>query len=961
MHDEYFACLEKYEEKYGPRTIVLYMVGSFYEMYGIDNDREKIGHLHEICEFLNIQVTRKNKEILENSRKNPLMAGVPSLAVDRYVSILLDHNYTVVIVDQVTPPPKPKREVTHIYSPGTNITKTTPDTNFILSIYIEQEAPGLYSIGLSVCDITTGESICYETHSRKEDDKYSLDETYRFIQTYNPSEILVTSRNLDLTEAELTTYWELSSTTVHWTLNKIPKEYYHLAYQHQFFGKIYPRTGLLSPIEYMDLEKMPGAILAFLTLLQFIYEHNEKFIECIKKPTIWQDRAHLILANNAISQLNLSGGGARKTGSVLNIINHTKTAMGHRLLKDRLLSPIVDLAELERRYGMIECLLASRDTLDQLIKFLTEITDVEKLHRKMALKMLRPCDFNDLDLSYQNITRASELIKGVEKLQDLLPGTETGEKFKTFCNKYEKVLNLEETGKYGLNNVSANFFRVGYNTELDALHTGITQAKLFFELLARELGNFIDPKSTKELVKVCKTDQTGYYLQLTAVRYKTLAKNFTANNELVVGDKKYTIKLEDFRVDKNRSGNTVNLSSELIREISDQLVADTSELSRATLATFVDFQAELTEEFQSVLRDYTAFIAKLDVYVSSAYIAIKYNYCRPTLLHSEHSQIHAVDLRHAIIERLDTSLEYVPHPITLDDQQLGMLVYGVNCSGKSSCMKSIGIAVCLAQAGFYVPATEFKFTPYNYILTRIIGNDNLFKGLSSFAVEMSELRGILKRAGPRSLILGDEICHGTETISAISIVASAVLTLDQQNANFVFATHLHQLSQMERISDLSRVKHFHLKVSTDARGALVYDRQLVPGAGENLYGIEVAKAMGLDGEFIKLSHQIRKELLNMDTNLLNTQQSRYNARLFLDVCQVCHRKSSDTHHIKPQELANNDNFIGTTRKNARANLVPLCKTCHQKIHQPPKGQPRLIIHGYVLTCDGIQLDWENVS
>lgn len=958
MYDDYFACLEKYEEKYGPNTIILYMVGHFHEMYGIDNTTEKIGNIQEICEFLNIQVTRKNKEILENSRKNPLMAGVPSLSLDRYISLLLDHNYTVVIVDQVTPPPKPKREVTHIYSPGTNISKTTPDTSFILSIYIEQEAPGLYSIGLSICDITTGDAICYETYSKKDDDKYSLDETFRFIQTYNPCEIIVNSRNLDLTKDELATYWELRDTTVHWNLNCTPKEYYNLTYQYQFFGKVYKNTGLLSSIEYMDLEKMPGSTISFLILLQFIYEHNEKFIESIKKPTIWQDQKHLILANNAITQLNLSGGGgSRKTGSVFNIINHTKTAMGHRLLKDRLLSPIVDPEELEKRYNLVECLLNNRETLWYIVKALMEITDIEKLHRKMALKMLRPCDFNDLDVSYQNIARViSRASTSGTILESLIPKNQN---FNEFCEKYKSVLDLNETGKYGLNNVSANFFKLGYKPELDLLYKNIIQGKDFYETLAQKLSGFID--DNKECVKICKTDQSGYYLQLTALRYKTLVKNFTSNIEFVVCNKKYTVRMEDFRADKNRSGNTVNLCSELTREISDQLVHDTNELSRATLTAFVEFQAELTEKYYGMLRIYTAFIAEIDVYVSCAQSAIKYKYCKPNILSNDKSQIHAVELRHAIIERLDANLEYVPHSITLDDTELGMLVYGVNCSGKSSCMKSIGIAVCLAQAGFYVPATEFHYTPYNYILTRILGNDNLFKGLSSFAVEMSELRGIMKRAGPRSLILGDEICHGTETISAISIVASSVIKLEQKNANFVFATHLHQLSQMDRILNLKRVKHFHLKVSTNARGVLVYDRQLVPGAGENLYGIEVAKAMGLDASFISLSHQIRKEILDMDANLLNPQQSRYNAKLFLDVCQICHQKSSDTHHIKPQELADGNNFIGSTPKNARANLVPLCKTCHQRIHQPPKGEPRLIIRGYILTCDGIQLDYESES
>jgi DNA mismatch repair protein MutS len=273
-------------------------------------------------------------------------------------------------------------------------------------------------------------------------------------------------------------------------------------------------------------------------------------------------------------------------------------------------------------------------------------------------------------------------------------------------------------------------------------------------------------------------------------------------------------------------------------------------------------------------------------------------------------------------------------------------------------MKSIGIAVCLAQAGFYVPAEKFEYSPYQYLLTRIIGNDNLFKGLSSFAVEMSELRGILKRANRNSLVLGDEICHGTETISAISIVASSIITLEKQNSNFVFATHLHQLSQMDRVTSLEKVHHFHLKVRTDPKtNQLIYDRKLEPGSGDNLYGIEVAKAMSLDSEFIKLSYQIRKEILDIDQNLLDSRRSRYNTKLYLDTCQVCQNKADDTHHIKPQELADPDNYIGSTRKNAKSNLVPLCKNCHNQVHNPKDTEQRLVVNGYVLTSDGIKLDY----
>lgn len=194
------------------------------------------------------------------------------------------------------------------------------------------------------------------------------------------------------------------------------------------------------------------------------------------------------------------------------------------------------------------------------------------------------------------------------------------------------------------------------------------------------------------------------------------------------------------------------------------------------------------------------------------------------------------------------------------------------------------------------------YTPYHSVLTRIVGNDNLFKGLSSFAVEMGELRGILRRANQFSLVLGDEICHGTETISAVSLVASAIITLSQIGANFLFATHLHTLSQMERIISLSCVRMFHLKVQFDQQtGHLIYDRHLEAGAGHPIYGLEVAKAMDLDPQFLDLANEIRKELMGVGP-LIPFKKSKYNSHVYYDKCGIpeCINQATLTHHIQFQ-------------------------------------------------------------
>jgi DNA mismatch repair protein MutS len=195
----------------------------------------------------------------------------------------------------------------------------------------------------------------------------------------------------------------------------------------------------------------------------------------------------------------------------------------------------------------------------------------------------------------------------------------------------------------------------------------------------------------------------------------------------------------------------------------------------------------------------------------------------------------------------------------------GVLLYGINSSGKSSLLKSIGISVCLAQGGFYVPASSMRFAIFDCIFTRISGSDDIGKGLSSFAVEMIQLQNILRYSTNRSLILGDEIGHGTETISAVSILASATLKLASLNPIFIFATHLHQLSTLEQIKKLKNVISLHLEIFYDKQNdKLIFDRKLKYGSGSSIYGLEFATSLRMNKEFLQLANTIRN---NLDKNI----------------------------------------------------------------------------------------------
>jgi DNA mismatch repair protein MutS len=271
-------------------------------------------------------------------------------------------------------------------------------------------------------------------------------------------------------------------------------------------------------------------------------------------------------------------------------------------------------------------------------------------------------------------------------------------------------------------------------------------------------------------------------------------------------------------------------------------------------------------------------------------------------------------------------------------------------------MKSIGLAVVMAQAGFFVPCAMMRFSPVDKLLTRIVSKDNLYKGLSTFAVEMLELRNIFNRATENTLILGDEISHGTETESALAIVASAILRLKELGSLFIFATHLHQLSSLSEIEKAKGIVLLHLGVYYDeASDKLVYDRKLKCGSGSTLYGLEFAKSLHMDETFIQKAYEIRGRIMDNahDASLLKrNKKSRYNSKLYLTKCALCDEAVDEVHHIIPQAHADEGGSIGHFGMNHRYNLIPLCSNHHRLVHDG-----KIAIHGFVMSEEGLKLSY----
>ena len=946
--DDYFKHQIRFEKKYGEKTIVLMEVGSFFELYGVSNEQEKIGDAKAVCELLNIQLTRRNKAILENSRKNALMAGFPSQSMKRFLQVLVSNNYTVVLIEQTTPPPNPTREITKIISPGTYIDEVkNNDANYIVSVLISEGKcyktnMTQYSIGLSSIDLTTGKSTVYELYSCRNDEKVMFEEVYRYIESFSPMEIIVIPHNTNyLSREDIMSYINTENRKIHY-IDKLDVNLSKISYQNEFLNRVFPDVSVLTPIEYLNLEKMPNTILSYIHLLQFSYEHDNRIIEKIEKPNLWEQESHMVLYNNSIYQLNIISyqqdkDKPTKYRSLYDVIKFTETPMGSRKLKYNLLNPIKNIDQLNKRYNMIEEFLENNLYMELHPK-LKEINDIERLHRKMALGSLHPHEFYGLDFSYRNISSIVDTLHKKDISNEnfnFTVETELNTTFTEFVKYYEDIFVIEEMSKNNLNNIYSSFFKKGYNSKLDKTVDVITSSKEMLQDIATTLSNFIEVGS--DFVKVEHTEKEGYYLQCTKKRCDVLRKK---NSYF---DKEYHIK---------NFTSYVKIRSSDVDKLSNLIISNHEKVKCIVKSLYLQTIQKLYTKYHKFLHEITNLITETDVIHSHCRCVSAYNYSKPTIQFSDTSFIEATELRHPLIERLTTDTTYITNDVTIGKNHQGILLYGVNGVGKSALSKAVGLNVVLAQMGMYVPAKEFIYSPYHNIFTRISGDDNIFKGQSSFVVEMNELRSILKYSNKNSLVLGDEVCKGTEDSSATAIVASAIQQFSKNKVNFILATHLHKLYELESIKEISNVKFMHLDVIYDETlKKIIYGRKLKDGIGESIYGIEIAKHILDDSEFIKNAISIRNLLLKQNNTILEQKTSKYNSDIYMDKCTICNKNSNesilDVHHIIYQENFDNNKNYDHYKKDDLNNLVVLCKEHHQDVHAN-----KLKIYGYTKTIDG---------
>ena len=817
------------------------------------------------------------------------------------------------------------------------------------------------SIGMCAVDASTGNVFYYESHgSDSINDNEAIEEAQRFYHFYRPIELIIyeiSNKDKNYEFSKILDRIDILPNQLLYKYQKINPNLIKITYQNMLLQKVYNKIGLISPIEYFNLSKNYYSVIAIVVSFDYIHQHNENLIKELKEPSFFNDHKYMILANNAQYQLNIIDyyNGDKfytKFQSLYSVLNNCCTAMGKRLLKNRLCAPFTDFKIISEYYELTEEIIKS-EKVDEIRNLLKQISDLDKLLRKLSIKHIQPYELYNIYESFINIGKLIELMYNSD-LKKYLYKYLNKNQIKIFYNAInfiEETFIIEKLKLTNLIEIKSSFYNKKIHIEIDKIENQINLGIGFIEKLVDKLEKMDDNLS----LQILNNDRDGYYIKTTKLRGKRLEKLLNNNNKIII-DENTTINNNDLKF--NYQINTVKITYPGLQNHSEQIDELYKKLDLLIKNTFFTDLNEWYNKYLYTFKIIINFITEIDYVANNCFTSKKYHYVKPNLIEDNNSFINCKQLRHPIIERL-INYEYTPHDVLLDDKNKGIMIYGVNSCGKSSLMKAIGLNLIMAQCGLYVASSNFNYSIFDSLYTRISGNDNLFKGQSSFIIELNELSCILKKATTNSLIIGDEICRGTEYLSANALVAASIVRLLNMNAKFIFATHLHDLISIERIKNLENLKFYHLSVDNN-NNELIFNRKLEEGTGEQIYGITIAKFILDDPLFIKESIEIKNELLekkNINTKLINDKKSLYNNDIYMDNCFLCKsQKKLESHHITFQRDFKQEinGLINSKKKHllkdSSANLIVLCNDCHNSIHKD-----NIKIESLVKSTDGIKI------
>lgn len=775
---------------------------------------------------------------------------------------------------------------------------------------------------------------------------------------------------------------------------KCEKQAYQMETINTFFGNRFDDNSTSLEALLYDMQMNVYGFQALVFLLNYIYAHNPNLASKLEIPTIQHHSDKLILANHSLKQLNMIGDdnsatsihNKSKLSSVSSLLNSAVTAGGKRTFTSMLHNPICDTMKLKQHYDITDTCLDT-GVWKTIRDNLKDVKDIEKLCRKLVLRRFTP---RDVAILYDSLTKVKTLLESIRSNETTTDSQITSWEnirsyLKTACNVHVTELNFDgiierisetidvdeavDIDSCSFNQYSAEcvnkgtcFIKEDVSSELDDACKGglIWKQQLasiieYFDSLVAKTET--SGKSKSKLVKLHETPTMPPTILLTKRRSailklelaKIMRKTASTDETMVIlckgTDAEFEFNLKDVTIENATSKSDDVISSSQIRDLTFNMRNSKDVFNERLSQVFKDFCHQLIE-YNDDVTQIADFVRHMDVIQSRCYIAEKYGYCKPVIVcdddnsHTKPSFVRANGLRHPLIEHIQTNEIYVTNDLSLglsgDDvnDTTGILLFGTNAVGKTSIIKALGISVIMAQSGLYVPCSSFTFRPYNAIFTRILGNDNIHRGLSTFAVEMLELRTILKMANQNSLILGDELCSGTESDSALSIFATGIERLHSARSSFIFATHFHEIVDYDEIKALANLKAKHMTVIYNRElDLLIYDRKLKDGPGASMYGLEVCKALDLPQDFLERAHSLRSKYNRETAADTEMGTSHFNKRKVLGRCELCGKTGTEIHHLQHQKHADGHGRIKHFSKNHLANLISLCEACHDSFHQ----------------------------
>jgi DNA mismatch repair protein MutS len=1003
---EFFELTKKYEEEYGKNTIFLMQVGSFFECYGLKDTSNNIygSNINEFARICDLNIAEKRVSI---NSDQVVMAGFTQHILDKYVKKLQQSGYTVAVYAQDEQCANTTRSLLGVFSPGTYFSSDTENiTNITCCVWIEVKADPIQLlknksnktlnvyIGVSSIDIYTGKTSIMEYSDTYIKNPTTFDELEQFISIYNPSETILISNIEQKDLNDIVSYINIKSKSIHFVslladpaCNKNTSRALNCekqTYQCQLLSMFYKFDDFNA--FFGIFENNVWSIQSFCYLLDFIYQHNPSLVYKVSDPVIENKSNRLILANHSLKQLNIIDDLERdykgKYSSVSKMLNECITAMGKRKFTYQFLNPLTDKIYLQQEYDIIEEILPNFDNDYSIVKtMLLPIKDLIKIGRQIILEKISPKIIYHL---YSGISISKSIYIFILSNPELkvylslrIPDFENLLVYiDEIILKLDSVFIMDDCKDIdNIQKIETSFIKKGINIALDEKIRTLTESqdqleccRAYFSSIISNFETSSKKKSksntneepTSEYVKIHETEKNNYSLFATDRRCKILEeviKKGNVKNVVLKYNSRYynkecefilNLEKDSLEYKKQTATNNIIENNQI-----NKLCKDVSSIKNIFIETVTDVYNKIIKAFDIYIckiNTICELITHVDIVYSKAFIANKYNYCKPEICNNfDKSYVQATNLRHCLIEKIQQTELYVANNIVIGNGLTdGILLYGTNAVGKTSFIRALGISVIMAQAGLYVPATSYKFNPYKYIFTRILGNDNLFKGLSTFAVEMSELRTILRLSNQNSLVLGDELCSGTESISAISIFVAGIQSLHQKQCSFIFATHLHEIINYDEITTLKSVSLKHMSVIYDKeRDCLIYDRKLKDGPGTNMYGLEVCKSLSLPQDFLESALSIRMKYHPESASILDQKKSHYNASVIKGLCEHCNKGlAQDVHHLIHQQDADQKGIIRVQstglqlNKNHAANLLNLCQKCHDEFHIAEKNEKR---------------------